>query len=211
MGRSGQQVLIGTIALAIVLQEYLRLAQGPRPLWVRPLFNEPHALARAGDFVVTVTPVAMAVALVCLAAALAVLALIKLSRFGRSWRACADDPLAAELLGIDRGRMLLATFALASALAGLAGYAVTIYYGTFGYAGGIVVGLKSLIAAIVGGIGSVPGAFLGGILIGSVETLWSALLPIELRDLAIFTLLALVMLFRPTGLLGFAEPLMRRI
>jgi branched-chain amino acid transport system permease protein len=207
MDRTGQQLLIGTIALAVLLQEYLRLAQGPRLLWVQPLLNEPYALARAGDFVVTVTPVAVAVALVCLIAALAVLALIRLSRFGRAWRACADDPLAAELFGIDRRRLLLTTFALASALAGLAGYVVTIYYGTFGYAGGIVIGLKSLIAAIVGGIGSVPGAFLGGILIGGVETLWSALFPIEFRDLVIFALLALLMLFRPGGLFGLAEPL----
>jgi branched-chain amino acid transport system permease protein len=207
MRRTGQQVLIGTIALAIVLQEYLRLAQGPRLLWVQPLLNEPYALARAGDFVVTVTPVAMAVALVCLVAALAVLALIKLSRFGRAWRACADDPLAAELFGIDRHRVLLTTFALASALAGLAGYVVTIYYGTFGYAGGIVLGLKALLAAVAGGIGSVPGAFLGGILLGFSESLWSALFPIEFRDLAVFCLLVALLVLRPGGLFGLNEPL----
>ncbi len=211
MRRTGQQVLIGTIALALVLQEYLRLAQGPRLLWVQPLLNEPYAVARAGDFVVTVTPVAMAVALLCLLAALALLGLIKLSRFGRAWRACADDPLAAELFGIDRDLVLLKTFALASALAGLAGYVVTIYYGTFGYAGGIVIGLKSLIAAIVGGIGSVPGAVLGGILIGGVETLWSALFPIEFRDLAVYILLVVLMLFRPSGLFGHGEPLPPKI
>ena len=108
------------------------------------------------------------------------------SRFGRAWRACADDAGAAALFGVDRGRVLLATFALASVLAGLAGYVMTVYYGTVGYAGGIVLGLKALLAAVAGGIGSVPGAFLGGILLGCSEALWSALFPIEFRDLAVF-------------------------
>jgi branched-chain amino acid transport system permease protein len=205
MQRTGQQVLIGTIALAIVLQEYLRLAQGSKLVWVPPLLNTPHALARSGGFVVTVTPVAIGAAGLCLLATLALLALMRFSRFGRAWRACADDPLAAALFGVDRTKVLLQTFALASALAGLAGYVVTIYYGAFGYAGGVVLGLKSLIAAIAGGIGSVPGAFLGGVLIGSVEALWSALFPIEFRDLAVYALLVIFLLLRPGGLLGFDE------
>jgi branched-chain amino acid transport system permease protein len=207
MRRTGQQMLIGTLALALVLQEYLRLAQGSRLLWVQPVLNTPYAVARAGDFLVTLTPIALAVGVLCLVAALALVLLIKFTRFGRAWRACADDPLAAELFGVDRRRLLVETFAIASGLAGLAGYVVTIYYGTFGYAGGIVIGLKSLIAAIVGGIGSVPGALLGGILIGGAEAAWSALFPIEFRELAIYVLLVILMLFRPHGLFGFGEPL----
>ena len=210
MGQTGQRVLIGTIGLAIVLQESLRLAQGARLKWVQPLLNAPYAVARSGDFVVTVTPVALGVAALCLGAALALLALMRWSRFGRAWRACADDAGAAALFGIDRGRVLLVTFALASALAGLAGYAMTVYYGTVGYAGGIVLGLKALLAAVAGGIGSVPGAFLGGLLLGCTEALWSGLFPIELRDLAIFTLLAALLVARPSGLFGFAEPLPKR-
>ena len=154
---------------------------------MQPLFDTPYALARSGDFVVTVTPMAMVAELVCLAAALALLLLMRWSRFGRAWRACADDPLSAALFGIDARAVLLATFALASGLAGLAGFIVTIYYGTFGFAGGIVLGLKSLLAAVAGGIGSVPGAFLGGILLGSAESLWTALFPIEYRDVAVLS------------------------
>ena len=210
MGQTGQRVLIGTIGLAIVLQEGLRLAQGSRLKWVQPLLNAPHAVARAGDFVVTVTPIALGAAALCLGAALGLLALMRWSRFGRAWRACADDALAAELFGIDRGRVLLRTFALASLLAGLAGYVMTVYYGTVGYAGGIVLGLKALLAAVAGGIGSVPGAFLGGLLLGGAEALWSALFPIELRELAIFSLLAVLMVIRPSGLFGFSEPLPRK-
>lgn len=209
--RTGQQLLIATIALAIMLQEYLRLAQGARLLWVQPLFNTPHAVARSGDFVVTVTPVALAAVAVCLVAALALLVLMQSSRFGRAWRACADDPLSAALFGIDHRAVLLQTFALASLLAGLAGYVVTVYYGTFGYAGGIVLGLKSLLAAVAGGIGSVPGALLGGILLGAAESLWSALFPIEYRDLAVLCLLVALLVFRPGGLSGLHEPLPPRM
>ena len=211
MGQTGQRVLIGTIGLAIMLQEFLRLAQGSRLKWVQPMLNAPYAVARSGDFVVTVTPMALGAAALCLSAALALLALMRWSRFGRAWRACADDAGAAELFGIDRGRVLLQTFALASALAGLAGYVLTVYYGTVGYAGGIALGLKSLLAAVVGGIGSVPGAFLGGLLLGCAEALWSALFPIEFRDLAIFILLVVLLVVRPNGLFGFAEPLPRKM
>ena len=207
MRRRGQQALIGTIGLAILLQEYLRLAQGSRLLWLQPMFNAPYAVARAGDFVVTVTPIALTTAASCLVAALALIAVMRLSRFGRAWRACADDPLAAALFGIDRELVFFQTFSLASALAGLAGCVIAIYYGSVGYAGGIVLGLKSLVAAIAGGIGSVPGALLGGVLLGGVESIWSALLPIEFRDLAIFVLLVLLLVLRPSGLLGVREPL----
>lgn len=210
MPQTGQRVLIGTIALAIVLQEYLRLAQGSKPQWVGPMLNVPTAVARAGDFVVTVTPAALGAVAASLLAAGAVLWLMQKSRFGRAWRACADDAGAAELLGIDRGAVLLKTFALASATAGLAGYVLTVYYGSVGYAGGIVLGLKALLAAVVGGIGSVPGAFLGGLLLGGTEAAWSALFPIEFRDLAIFSLLVAMLVLRPNGLFGFAEPLPRR-
>jgi branched-subunit amino acid ABC-type transport system permease component len=204
--RSGQQALIGTMALAIVLQEFLRLAQGSKLLWLQPVFAAPVGLARAGDFIVTVTPVALATAAGCLLVGLALLLLMRKSRFGRAWRACADDPLAAALFGVDRDRVFLKTFLLASALAGLAGYAMTVYYGSVGYAGGIALGLKSLAAAIAGGIGSVPGALIGGALLGSAESLWSALFPIELRDLAIFLLLVLLIVVRPNGLRKVADP-----
>jgi branched-chain amino acid transport system permease protein len=202
---AGQHVLIGSIALAIVLQEYLRLTQGAKLIWVPPVFNTPYAVVRSGDFVVTFTPIALAAALLCVVAALALMALLRSSRFGRAWRACADDAEAAALLGIDHRLLLLKTFALASGLAGLAGYVVTVYYGAFGYAGGIVLGLKSLLAAVAGGIGRVGGAFLGGVLIGAIEQAWSALFPIEFRDLAVFSLLIVLLVLRPSGLFGWRE------
>jgi branched-chain amino acid transport system permease protein len=210
MGQSGQRVLIGTIGLAIALQEYLRLVQGARLKWLQPILNAPQPVVRAGEFVATVTPMALAAAALCVTGAAATLALLRWSRFGRTWRACADDAGAAELCGVDRGRVMMQTFALSAALAGLAGYVMSVYYGTLGYAGGVVLGLKALLAAVAGGIGSVGGAFLGGALLGCAEALWSGLFPIEFRDLAIFTGLVILLVLRPTGLFGFAEPLPRR-
>jgi branched-chain amino acid transport system permease protein len=129
MQRTGQQLLIGTISLAIVLQEYMRLAQGPRHHWLRPILNTPSAVARSEDFVVTVTPAAMTAAAICLAAALAVLALMRTSRFGRAWRACAMTPWL-RVLRIDQPR------SSSSVGAGIAadgvGHVATVYYGTFG-------------------------------------------------------------------------------
>jgi branched-subunit amino acid ABC-type transport system permease component len=203
----GQQVLIATMALAIMLQEYLRLAQGARPLWVQPIFNAPYAVARSGDFLVTLTPVAVAAAGLCLLAGLLLVRLLTSSRFGRAWRATSQDPMAAALFGIDQQAVLIKTMALASVLAGLAGYVITVYYGAFGYADGVALGLKALLAAIAGGIGSVGGAFLGGLLLGSGEALWSALFPIAFRDLATFCVLVLILILRPSGLFGEDVPL----
>jgi branched-chain amino acid transport system permease protein len=203
---SGQHALIATIGLALALQEYLRLFQGSALRWVAPVLNQPVALAKSDAFVVTLTPMATIVTGLALAAATALLLTMQRSRFGRLWRACADDRSAAMLVGVDPDAVLSRTFVLACVMAGLAGVIVTGFYGGLGYAGGIVLGLKSLIAAVAGGIGSVPGAFLGGILIGGAEALWSALFPIEYRDVAIYSLLAALLIWRPGGLLGSGDP-----
>jgi branched-subunit amino acid ABC-type transport system permease component len=198
----GQVALIASTGLALFLAEYARVAQGSTMRWTPPFFNAPFGLARSGDFVVTVTPMAMATTLVALTSGCMLVVLMRRSRFGRYWRACADDPFAAALMGLSPSRVLLVTFAVASFLAGLGGAVTTLYYGGVTYSGGLIVGLKALIAAILGGIGSVPGAFAGGLLLGAAEALWSSVFPIELRDPAIYMLLAIALVIRPGGLMG---------
>jgi branched-chain amino acid transport system permease protein len=205
----GQPALIASVGLYLALSEYLRLAQGATGRWIPPVANAPLPVARAGDFVVTITPMALAVTIAGFAAAAAIVATLRFTRFGRAWRACADDPRAAALFGIDEGRLLGRTFVMACGAAGIAGFIMVAHYGGLGFAAGFNLGLKALVAAVLGGIGSVPGAFLGGVLIALCEALWSAALPIEGRDVAIFSLIALLMLFRPTGLLGFEPPIWR--
>ncbi len=206
--RGTQASLIATIGLSLALMEYLRLAGGAVPDWIPPVWSEPWRLARAGGFIVTLTPVSLVTTLLGLAAAGGLAAAMRMSGFGRRWRAASDDALAASLLGIDGPRLALATFALAGALAGLAGALVAVQFGALGFAGGFGLGLKALAAAILGGVGSVGGALIGGLAIGLFETLWSAYLPIEGRDLALFTLLVLFIVLRPEGLFG-ASPSLR--
>jgi branched-subunit amino acid ABC-type transport system permease component len=202
----GQQVLIGTIGLAMVLQEGLRLMQGAKTLWLPPVGHAPLIVAHSGSFDVTVTAVGLAVTGIGLVGMASAMALMHLTRFGRDWRASAQDPLAARLFGVDDDRLLRRTFLLASALAGLAGALVVTLYGGIGFAGGMDLGLKALIAAVVGGMGSVSGAFAGGLLIALVEALWSALAPIAGRDLALYLLLAAMLIWRQQGLRGPSLP-----
>ncbi len=199
---SGQQVVIATVGLSLALSEYLRLTQGAVTPWIAPVWNDPITVAGSPGFTAMATPIGLLVSAAGFAAAAALIVFMRRSAFGRRWRAYADDRLAAALFGIDERRLLDTTFALACALSGLAGALTAILYGAVGFAGGFGIGMKALIAAVVGGIGSVGGAFLGGLLVAGVETVWSATMPIEHRDIALYALLVAFLIWRPSGLLG---------
>lgn len=207
---SGQITLVATIGLLVFLEEALRLTQGARLAWTAPLLNQPFGVARAGDFVVTTAWNGLGAALLAILVGAALIALMRRSEFGRQWRALSDDSFCAQLFGVDPGFMFAATFTLASAMAGVAGFTMTMVYGAVGYGSATPLGLKALVAAILGGIGSIPGAFLGGLLIGSFEALWSAAFPIDYRDVAVYALLAILLVLRPGGILGANDPSARR-
>lgn len=200
-----QPVLIATVGLAIALQETIRLSQGARDRWLQPVLSEPVVLTGA-DFAVTITTAK--VAILCLVALLftALLLAMHRGRWGRAWRACADDAAMAQLLGVDLGRTVALTFAASGAVTGVAGAIIALHYGGVGFTMGTLLGFKALTAAVVGGIGSLPGAMAGGLLIAAVETLWSAYLPAAGRDVAVFALLAVVLVFRPSGLFALTSP-----
>jgi branched-chain amino acid transport system permease protein len=201
-GASGQQVLIASVGLALAMQEFLRLTQGNRPNWVDPILNAPFGVARSGDFIVTTAANALLAGAFALFAGLALVMVMRGTRFGRRWRAYADDALGAQLFGVSPRAIFAQTFALASAFAGLSGFVMTMYYGSVGYAAATALGLKALIAAILGGVGSIPGAFLGGFLVGAFEAVWSTYFAVDYRDVAVFSLLAIVLILRPGGILG---------
>ncbi|MET0605176.1 MAG: branched-chain amino acid ABC transporter permease [Beijerinckiaceae bacterium] len=202
LGQPGQHVLIATVGLALAMSEGIRLSQGHYARWLSPVWNEPLLVAQAPGFAVTATPVMFAVASAALAAALALILFMRRARYGRAWRACSDDALAAALCGVDPGRTVLIACALGCGVAGLSGFLLTLQIGGMGYAGGAVFGLKALVGAVLGGVGSVGGALIGGLIVGALEGLWSATMPIEWRDVAVFSLLSLILIFRPGGLFG---------
>ena len=199
---TGQQALVATVGLAVFLDEFLRLSQGNRQTWVSPMFNAPFGLARAHGFIVTTAPDTMLAGGFALVAGAALIITMRATRFGRRWRAYADDPLGAQLFGVSPRALLAQTFALAGAFAGLSGFIITMYYGSVGYAAATSLGLKALIAAILGGVGSVPGAFLGGLIVGAFEAMWQTCFSADYRDVAVYSLLAITLILKPGGILG---------
>jgi branched-chain amino acid transport system permease protein len=124
---------------------------------------------------------------------------------GRAQRACEQDRKMAALLGIDVDRTISLTFIIGAALAAVAGTMYLLYYGVVSFADGFVPGVKAFTAAVLGGIGSLPGAVLGGLIIGLIEVFWSAYFSIEYKDVAAFSILAIVLIFMPSGILGRPE------
>lgn len=202
---SPQASLIATVGLSLALMEYLRIVQSPVTVWLPPIWSQAWPLAQAGGFLVSLTPISLITTAIGLLAAGLLLWIMTAAAFGRAWRAYADDAKAAALFGVNGPRLLIQTLALAGAMAGLSGFLIVAQYGGLGFAGGFQFGLKALIAAIIGGIGSVPGAMIGGVAVGLFETLWSAYLPIEARDIALYVALIVFLIFKPGGLLGLGE------
>ena len=111
----------------------------------------------------------------------------------------------AALLGVNVDMTISLTFVMGAALAAVAGLLYMVYYGVVNFSDGFVPGVKAFTAAVLGGIGSLPGAMLGGLLIGLIETFWSAYFSIEYKDVAAFSVLIVVLIFLPTGILGRPE------
>ena len=108
----------------------------------------------------------------------------------------------ARLLGVDVDRTISLTFVMGAALAAVAGMVWLLYYGIIDFYVGFLAGIKAFTAAVLGGVGSLPGAMLGGLLIGLIEVFWAAYFSTQYKDVATFAILVLVLIYRPTGLLG---------
>lgn len=206
--RSGSPVptLIATLGVAIALAELLRITSTSRDNWLPPLLNRPLAIAEDASFIATLTPAQMMAAGLCMSAASGLLGLLAFTGFGRAWRAHAQDPLMAALVGVPVPALRSATFLLSGACAGLAGTVMVMAYGTVHPGEGLAITLKALISALIGGIGSVPGAFMGAVIVAGIETLWSGAFDIVYRDVMIYSLLVAFLVLRPGGLLQRAAP-----
>ena len=197
--------LISAIGMSIFLQNYVQLTQGARGKPLHSVIPGGVTLAESDGFSVTLSWMQIIIWVVTIALMIGFTWLIKGTALGRSQRACEQDMKMASLLGVDVDRTISLTFVIGASLAAVAGLMVTLYYGIIDFYLGFVAGIKAFTAAVLGGVGSLPGAMLGGLLIGLVEAFWSAYFSVEYKDVAAFAILVLVLIFRPTGLIGRPE------
>ena len=194
--------LISAIGMSIFLSNFVQVAQGPNNKSTPPMFSDVIVLMSGESYDVTLSYKQIAIWLVTAVLLAGFWFLVTRTALGRAQRACEQDQKMAALLGIDVNQTISITFVIAAALAGVAGTMYLTYYGVVSFSDGFVPGVKAFTAAVLGGIGSLPGAVVGGLLIGLIETLWSAYFSIDYKDVAAFCILAITLIFLPQGLFG---------
>ena len=194
--------LITAIGMSIFLQNYVQLLQGARIKPLQPVIKGGIEIMQKGDYVVFVSYLQIIIIVLTVGLMICFSMVIGRTALGRAQRACEQDRDMAALLGVNVDRTISATFVMGAALASVAGMMFLIYYGVIDFFIGFLAGIKAFTAAVLGGIGSLPGAMLGGILIGMIEAFWSGYFTVEYKDVAVYSVLVLVLIFRPTGLLG---------
>ena len=197
--------LISAIGMSIFLQSFIQVFQGARPKPLQPIMHGAIKLLERDGFTVQISYLQIIIIILTVVLMVGFTAVIQQTPLGRSQRACEQDRTMAALLGVNVDRTISLTFVMGAALAAVAGLMFTLYYGVIDFFIGFLAGVKAFTAAVLGGIGSLPGAMLGGVLIGLIEAFWSAYFSIAYKDVAVFMVLVLVLIFRPTGLLGRPE------
>ena len=194
--------LISAIGMSIFLSNFVQVAQGPRNKSIPPMVQGEFVLFTKNDYPVTLSFKQLIIWIVTAVLLACFWYLVSKTRLGRAQRACEQDQKMAALVGVDVDRTISMTFVIAAALAAVAGTMYLMYYGVVSFSDGFVPGVKAFTAAVLGGIGSLPGAVIGGILIGLIETMWSAYFSIDYKDVAAFSVLAITLIFLPQGLFG---------
>lgn len=191
-------VLITAIGVSYFLEYSGMLLFSPQPRTFPNVFTA--TTYHIGPFVVNSQQIIiLAVSLVLM---LVLTYVVQKTKVGKAMRAVSFDAEAAQLMGIDVNRIISATFGIGSALAGAAGVLVGVYYNSIDPLMGFMPGLKAFIAAVLGGIGVIPGAMAGGVILGVIEALVSGFISSTFRDAAAFAILIIILLFKPSGLLG---------
>jgi len=198
--------LISAIGMSITLENFVQVSQGAQVKPMAPLIpGGLSLLGQHGGFVVQLSWMQIAIVVTTLVVLAIFTWLVTRTPLGRSMRACEQDLKMAGLLGVNTDMTISLTFVIGAALAAVAGLMFLLYYGVIDFYIGFVAGVKAFTAAVLGGIGSLPGAVLGGLAIGLIETFWSAYASVEYKDVAAFSILAIVLVFMPTGILGRAD------
>ncbi|KAA0971007.1 branched-chain amino acid ABC transporter permease LivH [Aureimonas fodinaquatilis] len=190
--------LITAIGMSIFLQNFVQVTQGAR---VKPLPPQIQGnIQLFGGVQISYMQIVIIVLTLVLMTVFSLV--IARTSLGRQQRACEQDAKMASLLGVNVDRTISLTFIMGASLASVAGLMYLLYYGVIDFYIGFLAGVKAFTAAVLGGIGSLPGAMLGGLLIGLIETFWSGYFSVEYKDVAAFSILAIVLIFLPSGLLG---------
>ncbi|WLQ12042.1 high-affinity branched-chain amino acid ABC transporter permease LivH [Hahella aquimaris] len=197
--------LISAIGMSIFLQNYVRLGQGSRDIAMSSQISGGWSFGPEDGFQASLSYIQILIFVVTIISMTVLTLFISRSRMGRACRAVAQDLKMANLLGIDTNRVIASTFVIGAALAAVAGTLLGMYYGVVNAFVGFIAGLKAFTAAVLGGIGSIPGAMLGGIILGVTESMTAAYFSTEYKDVVSFALLVLILLFKPTGILGKPE------
>jgi branched-chain amino acid transport system permease protein len=194
-------LLVASVGLILVFEEGIRITHRSRELWLPPILSEPIAVTLP-PYVVTITVMQIATALVTTIIVACILCAMSWSRLGMMWRAVADDERAASLMGIDSSRVLTWSGIFAAVLAGLAGLIILVAYGNANHSMGLMFSIKAMVAAIIGGMGSPAGAVAGALLLAVVETCWVVAFGGAYRDAAVFAILIGLLTLAPNGLFG---------
>jgi branched-chain amino acid transport system permease protein len=182
----------------------VQVAQGPRNKPVPPMFNDLIHLGGEGhDITLQYRQIVIFVVTIVLLAGFWYL--VQKTNLGRAQRACEQDRKMAALIGVDVDRTISITFIIGAALAAVAGAMYMLYYGVVTFSDGFLPGVKAFTAAVLGGIGSLPGAVIGGLMIGLIEVMWAAYFSSDYKDVAAFSILAITLIFMPSGILGRPE------
>lgn len=197
--------LISAIGMSIFLQNTVLLSQDSKDKSIPNLIPGSISFGPGGAEEVLISYMQILVFVVTLIAMTGLTLFISRSRLGRACRACAEDIKMANLLGINTNNIIALTFVIGAALAAVAAVLLSMQYGVINPNAGFLVGLKAFTAAVLGGIGSIPGAMLGGLVLGVAEAFGADIFGDQYKDVVAFGLLVLVLLFRPTGILGRPE------
>lgn len=197
--------LISAIGMSILLQNFVRIAQGARDVAMPSVVTGGVTIGDEASFHASLSYMQIIIFATTLITMIALSIFISRSRTGRACRACSEDIKMTGLLGINSNAIIAITFVIGAILAAVAGVLLSLYYGVVNPYIGFMAGLKAFTAAVLGGIGSIPGAVLGGLVLGVTEAMTSGYFSSQYKDAVAFALLILILLFRPTGILGRPE------
>ncbi|NVK75030.1 branched-chain amino acid ABC transporter permease LivH [Marinomonas sp. CT5] len=197
-------VLISAIGMSLILQNYVQLSQGANQQGVPTLLTGAFRF-HIGDGFVQITYMKLLILFISILGMAVLTYVIQKTKLGRMCRATQQDRKMASILGIDTDKVISTVFVIGAVMAALAGVLVTLDYGAFDFYVGFIIGIKAFTAAVLGGIGSLPGAMLGGLILGLSEALFAGLISSDYKDVFSFSLLVLILIVRPSGLLGKPE------